>query len=77
MKIFRDTFEEMEDAILTYRKSKDVIVLGESKGGEWVKDLLKKAKAKEMAKPKAKPKAAKPKEAPKAKASAKPKAKKK
>lgn len=73
VKIFRDTLEEMEDAVLTYRKSKDVIVLGESKNGEWVKDAAAKRKAKDKpAKAKALAKAKAP---VKAKAPAKAKAK--
>ena len=38
VKIFRETPEELEEAVKSYRKSKDVIILGESKNGEWVKD---------------------------------------
>ena len=77
VKIFRDTLEEMEDAMLTYRKSKDVIVLGESKNGEWVKDAAAKRKAKDKpAKAKTKAKApAKAKAPVKAKAPAKAKPK--
>jgi len=74
VKIFRDTLEEMEDAVLTYRKSKDVIVLGESRNGAWVKDKIakKKVKAKAPIKAKAKPEPKKSTEA--VKAIAKPKA---
>jgi hypothetical protein len=72
VKIFRDTLEEMEDAMLTYRKSKDVIVLGESKNNEWVKDIAAKRKAKDKPAPKAKaPAKAKPKAKAKLKATAK------
>jgi len=57
VKIFRDTEEELEEAVKTYRKSKDVIILGESKNGAWVKDKKPKiAKAKPKAKAKAKAK---------------------
>ena len=53
VKLFRDTFEEMDEAAKTYRKSKDVIILGESKNGEWVKDKKPKiAKVKPKAKSK-------------------------
>ena len=79
VKIFRETLEEMEDAAQTYRKSKDVIVLGESKNGEWVKDKKPKiakdkgaSKSKKAAEPKAKAAPIeKSKPAPKAKAEAK------
>lgn len=75
VKIYRETLEEMEDAAQTYRKSKDVIVLGESKNGEFVKDKKPKvAKVKAKAAPKAKekqPPKAKEKDKPKAKAKAK------
>ncbi|MBL4578579.1 MAG: hypothetical protein JKY18_03565 [Flavobacteriales bacterium] len=54
VKIFRDTLEELDEAVKSYRKSKDVIILGESKNGEWVKDKPKAAKTKAPAKAKAK-----------------------
>ncbi len=38
IKIRRDTEEEMKIAIMDYEKSKDVIVLGESVNGKFVKD---------------------------------------
>ncbi len=39
IKIRRDTEEEMKIAIMDYEKSKDVIVLGESVNGKFVKDV--------------------------------------
>ena len=38
IKIRRDTEEEMKIAVMDYEKSKDVIVLGESVNGKFVKD---------------------------------------
>ncbi len=36
IKIVRNSKEEMQKAIKDYSKTKDVIVLGESKNGKWV-----------------------------------------
>lgn len=36
VKIVRNTYEEMQQAIKEYSKTKTVIVLGESKNGKWV-----------------------------------------
>lgn len=36
MKIHRDTLEEMERMAKDYSKTKEVIILGESKGGKFV-----------------------------------------
>jgi hypothetical protein len=38
IKIRRDTEDEMKIAVMDYEKSKDVIVLGESVNGKFVKD---------------------------------------
>ncbi|MDC0303679.1 hypothetical protein OAL15_01580 [Flavobacteriales bacterium] len=38
IKIRRDTEEEMNIAVMDYEKSKDVIILGESVNGKFVKD---------------------------------------
>ena len=38
IKIRRDTEEEMKIAVMDYEKSKDVIILGESVNGKFVKD---------------------------------------
>lgn len=45
VRLARDTQEELDRAITEYRKSKDVIVLGESKDGKWVNEELNKPKA--------------------------------
>ncbi len=46
IKIRRDTEEEMMVAVKDYEKSKDVIILGESINGKFVKDMKKPAKKK-------------------------------
>lgn len=38
IKIRRDTEDEMKIAVMDYEKSKDVIILGESVNGKFVKD---------------------------------------
>ena len=38
IKIIRESEEEMIQAIKEYEKSKEIIVLGESKNGKWVKE---------------------------------------
>lgn len=38
VKIRRDTEEELQKSIKKYEKSKEVIILGESKNGKWVND---------------------------------------
>ena len=38
IKIIRQSEDEMIQAIKEYEKSKEVIVLGESKNGKWVKE---------------------------------------
>ena len=42
IKLVRDTEEQMNHAIEEYRRSKDVIVLGESVNGKFLKDVKKK-----------------------------------
>jgi len=46
IKIRRDTEEEMMVAVMDYEKSKDVVILGESVNGKFIKDskTLKKKK---------------------------------
>lgn len=46
IKLRRETQEEMEQTVLDYERSKDIVVLGESKNGKWVNDLVKKKKKK-------------------------------
>ncbi len=38
VKIRRDTEEELKQSIKKYEKTKEVIILGESKNGKWVND---------------------------------------
>lgn len=49
IKLRRETLEEMEETILEYSRSKDIVVLGESINGKWVNDLEKKKKKKAKA----------------------------
>ena len=42
IKLVRDTEEQMNHAIEEYSRSKDVIVLGESVNGKFLKDVKKK-----------------------------------
>jgi hypothetical protein len=46
IKTRRDTLAEMNQAAKEYEKHKDVIVLGELKGGKWVNETNAKAKKK-------------------------------
>lgn len=46
IKMRRDTEEQMLQMIEDYKKSKVVVVLGESKNGKWVNDIKKKKKIK-------------------------------
>ena len=46
IKLRRETQEEMEQTVLDNERSKDIVVLGESKNGKWVNDLVKKKKKK-------------------------------
>lgn len=36
----------MEQTVIDYERSKDIVVLGESKNGKWVNELTKKKKKK-------------------------------
>ncbi len=45
IKIIRKNEEEMNQAIKEYEKSKEVIILGESKNGKWVNESLLNNKA--------------------------------
>lgn len=49
IKVRRETQEELLETIEMYKRSKDIVVLGESKNGKWVNDKKKKKR-----KPKAK-----------------------
>jgi len=44
IKLRRDTEAQMDQAAVDYGKTKDVIILGESKNGKWVNDAKKKKK---------------------------------
>lgn len=46
IKIHRDSEKEMLHSVNEYRKNKDVVVLGESKGGKFVNDIKPKKKKK-------------------------------
>jgi len=46
IKLRRETQEEMEQTVIDYERSKDIVVLGESKNGKWVNELTKKKKKK-------------------------------
>lgn len=48
IKLRRETQEEMEQTVIDYERSKDIVVLGESKNGKWVNDLAKKKKKKKV-----------------------------
>ncbi|NER13741.1 hypothetical protein GWK08_09845 [Leptobacterium flavescens] len=41
IKLRRDTEKQMQQSIKEYERTKDVIVLGESKNGKWVNELVK------------------------------------
>ena len=41
VKLRRDNEAEMKQAIIDFQKSKDVIVLGETKSGKWMNDKKK------------------------------------
>jgi len=43
IKIIRESEEEMIQAIKEYERSKEIIVLGESKNGKWVKEAVVKS----------------------------------
>lgn len=49
IKLRRETLEEMEQTVIDYSRSKDIVVLGESKNGKWV-DKEKEAKKKKKLK---------------------------
>lgn len=49
IKLRRESLEEMEQTVIDYSRSKDIVVLGESINGKWVnkeKEAAKKKKAK-------------------------------
>ncbi|MGB0884799.1 MAG: hypothetical protein ACPGVH_00995 [Chitinophagales bacterium] len=50
IKIRRDSVEEMNQAVEDYSRSKDIVVLGESKNGKWVAKEAEKKKKKLAAK---------------------------
>jgi len=52
IKIHRDTEAEMNHSANEYKKNKDVVILGESKGGKFVNDVKPKRKSKAKAKKK-------------------------
>lgn len=52
IKLRRESLEEMQDAVESYSRSKDIIMLGESKNGKWVDKEKAKKKAKEAARAK-------------------------
>lgn len=41
IKLRRDTYKEMMDAVKEFKKTKQVVVLGESKSGKWVNENSK------------------------------------
>jgi len=45
IKIRKESFDEMTIAVEDYKRTKEVIVLGESKDGSWVNEKAKAAKA--------------------------------
>jgi len=52
IKLRRESLEEMKEAVESYSRSKDIVVLGESKNGKWVDKEKAKKKAREAAKAK-------------------------
>jgi hypothetical protein len=44
IKIIRKSEEEMNQAIKEYKKTKEVTILGESKNGKWVNEILSNAR---------------------------------
>jgi len=52
IKLRRETKEEMEQTVIDYSRSKDIVVLGESLNGKWVDKENAKKKAKEAARAK-------------------------
>ncbi len=54
IKLVRDTEEQMNHAIAEYSRSKDVVILGQSINGKFVKDIKTKKPKAAKAKPKVK-----------------------
>ena len=52
IKLRRESLEEMKEAVESYSRSKDIVLLGESKNGKWVDKEKAKKKAKDAARAK-------------------------